>query len=263
MNEVEFKEKNVLVQYKCQYKVDVGCFLIDSEGEFHHIYSSGGSELLIDKNYNAVDFLNNDNKNIIAIIHLDNETEIAEWSKNNNATLVNRVVIKVNEILENHIMFWVCSVCSEKVDEPEICNEIGYENAKYLVCSECIEKNTCCECFEYIQNEKLVNGCCSYCYERVIKDYFDDNYDYVSYIEYDNLDNKFVKVEDYDLDISNMIFEGMYAVKAVLKDKIHTYFVDASSEQEALDSVEIFVGRENLFEIIEIENVLDLIFKYS
>lgn len=179
------KQKQTIKLYQYQGGGYDGCiwewnwFLIDGNGEFVDIYSSGYRAV---KSLIAAEKIIQSEKEDLYVYDLSKEEDLEEFTEENHPTNLGLVCNAVNTTLEQQIMFYKCTYCGEKVypidndqypsyffDEENYSGNGGIGILYHAVlCEECYY-NRCDECNSIIQPDDIAedNGqgqyLCQYC----------------------------------------------------------------------------------------------------
>lgn len=136
---------NILCQYKgggydgCHWEWNF--FVLDKQGKFHDIYSSGVSG--IKKQEDALEKVKDEEDNSLYIYDLSNERDIKDFQEECNEGHVIEVTNAVNDLINKGIkidsLWWFCDCCGKRV---------GFGNAEdYVRCGGIAMQATkkCCD----------------------------------------------------------------------------------------------------------------------
>jgi hypothetical protein len=158
---------------------EYNAFLIDSEGQFHDLLSSGALGLRTEDEaaYRLVDGspYTQDSYNA-ECIDLTSKNSIAKFSEEYNATLVLTLLTKIAEKpqADDYPLVVVCGTCGQLVDPdsaPEL-TSLGHDGGlayshRDIMCSECAQERTCEGCGDLyddpIESSKDLDRHCGYC----------------------------------------------------------------------------------------------------
>ena len=116
----------------------------------------------------------------VELYWLEDENDIKMFQNDHNCGNVRGAVEKVNEILDEGKMWWICDVCEQKI----------YENGHYssytgdggigisqtdMICHDCYSGGLCYKCDEYYGREELKRFdedelLCEYCFPIAVED---------------------------------------------------------------------------------------------
>lgn len=176
---------NCLVQYQgggysgCIWEWNY--FLIDSQGKFHDIFSSGRNGISKEEQLVNFDF---DDKDVY-IYDLTDQKSIDEFVKESNEDNV----VMVAKILQDfgYDLHGECDDCEQlfSLSEAEHSSYKGDGGIGVvytgIVCPECYQLGTCEDCYEYFGQEEITYieskeiACCEYCAEKYLTEYLPDS----------------------------------------------------------------------------------------